>query len=105
MKKASLSLNRLFYILYIIYFFYLEDKNLFDKIKKKGNINNKRIIWFSEEAIEDNSMKDKIEINKEPELKEESEYKYKIKFPPNDYIKYQEKRFSRDIWLNSEKKF
>ena len=88
-----------------IYFFYLEDKNLFDKIKKKGNINNKRIIWFSEEAIEDNSMKDKIEINKEPELKEESEYKYKIKFPPNDYIKYQEKRFSRDIWLNSEKKF
>ena len=79
-----------------IYFFYLEDINLYDKIKQKDNIKNNRIIWFSEEPLEE---LEKIKINVEPELKEENDYEYKIKFPPNNYIKYQYESFVRKIWL------
>ena len=95
-----------------VYFFYIEDMKLYGEIKKKikDNIKNNKIIWFSEESI-DNKFNDSLKINKEPEFDErikikeepelqpENEYKGIIKFPPNNYIKFQNNPDLRKIWM------
>ena len=58
-----------------IYFLYIRDKKLFKEIKKKCNLENNKIIWFSEEPIDESIYKAKI--NEEPELKENNYIKNK----------------------------
>ena len=79
-----------------IYFVYVYDVNLVDKLKIKFN----KIIWFSEVQIENNKIEEteSIQFKKEPMLKDPKYYVYNKEPNPNEYIKFQHLKMLRNMW-------
>ena len=75
-----------------IYFIYVCDADLKDKIKNKFN----KKVWFSKE--EDKNIQKRIKFEKEPVLKYYKDYLYKKVANPNEYIKLQNKKIVRNYW-------
>ena len=79
-----------------IYFVYVNNINLIDKIK----INYNKVIWFSEVQIDNNKIEinESIQFNKEPILNNIKYYINNANITPNEYIKFQHLNMVRNGW-------
>ena len=83
-----------------IYFVYVNDINLIDKIK----INYNKVIWFSEVQIDNNKIEinESIQFNKEPILNNIKYYINNANITPNEYIKFQHLNMVRNGWRKKD---
>ena len=83
-----------------IYFIYVHDAKLIDKVNFKKN----KAIWFSKESIKGTKFNKTIELTKEPLLNCKKYYKNICGLYLNEYIKFQNQKDVINSWRRKEKK-
>ena len=82
------------YQTYQIYYIYVYDSDLVNNIQ----LNNKKIIWFSEKKLEGNRFEKRLELNKDPELQPKEYYNNPTNVFLNEYIKFQNNKYVINNW-------